>query len=112
MRWRYDASDIAPGLAIVATFRPFLIDLLRSKLSRRSFNRHRDNLWLIGGEIIRRRLQDPKLKRLPIDTLIRHLVDDNGAPLVWPRSSEAEQHALDATCRQFHRFLNQSTAAQ
>jgi len=112
MRWRYDAADIAPGTAIVATFRPFLIELLRSKISRRTFNRHRDNLWLIGGEIIRRRLEDPKLKRLPIDTLIRHLVNNDGAPLVWPRIPEAEQDALDATCRQFHRFLNQSTAAE
>jgi len=112
MRWRYDASDIAPGTAIVATFKPFLLDLLHRKVSKATFNRHRDNLWLVGGEIIRRRQDDPDLKRLPIDKLIGQLIEEDGGPLIWPRTTEAEQNAIDATCRKFYRFLNHSTTPE
>src|ERR1035438_9072993 len=52
--WQYQAADLAPGAAIVAIFKPFILDLLRGNLSKKTFNRHRDNLWLVGGEIIRR----------------------------------------------------------
>jgi len=112
MRWQCEAADLAPGTAIVATFKPFLLDLLRRKASTTTFNRDRRNLWQIGGEIIRRRYDDPALKRLPIDTLIRQLIEEDGGPLIWPRISETEQNAIDATCRKLYRFLNQSTAAK
>ena len=110
-RWQGEAADIAPGAAIVAAFTPFLLDLLRRRASKTTFNRDRDNLWLVGGELIRRRHDDPDLKRLPIDELIRQLIEEDGGPLIWPRISETEQNAIDATCRKLYRFLNQSTAA-
>jgi len=107
-RWRYDDSDIAPGTRIVAIFTPFLLDLLRRKPSKRTFNRHRDNLWLVGGEIIRRRRTDPDLERRPIDTLVGEMIEADGGPLIYPRISESEQRAIDATCRKLHRFLSDS----
>jgi hypothetical protein len=111
-RWQYEAADLTPGAAIVATFTPFLLDLLWRKASKSTFNRDRNNLWLVGGELIRRRHDDPELKRLPIDQLVRRLVERDGGPLIWPRISESEQNAIDATCRKLYRFLNQSTAAE
>jgi hypothetical protein len=112
MRWQCEAADLAPGTAIVATFKPFLLDLLRRKASKTTFNRDRDNLWRVGGEIIRRRRDDPDLNRLPIDQLIRQLIEDDGGPLIWPRISETEQNAIDTTCRELYRFLNQSTSTE
>lgn len=117
MRWQYEAADLAPGLAIVAIFKPFLLDLLhskasRSKASKSTFSRHRDNLWQIGGEIIRRRHDDPDLLRLPIDELLQTLVEEDCGPLIWPRISESEQNAIDATSRKLYRFLNCSTPAE
>ena len=61
--------------------------------------------------MIRRRHDDPDLKRLPVDKLVRQLIEEDGGPLIWPRASETEQNAIDATCRKFYRFLNRSTAA-
>jgi hypothetical protein len=110
-RWQCEAADLAPGAAIVATFTPFLLDLLRRRVSKTTFNRDRDNLWLVGGEIIRRRHDDLELKRLPIDKLIQQLIEEDGGPLIWPRVSENKQNAIDATCRKLYRFLNQSTVA-
>lgn len=111
-RWQCEAADLAPGIAIVATFKLFLLDLLRRKASKTTFNRDHRHLWLVGGEIIRRRHDDRDLKRLPIDQLIRQLIEEDGGPLIWSRISETEQNAVDATCRKFYRFLNQSTAAE
>lgn len=110
-RWQCAAADLAPGAAIVAAFTPFLRDLLRRKASKSTFNRDRNNLWLLGGEIIRRRHEDRDLKRLSIDRLLRQLIEEDGGPLIWPPLSETEQNAIDATCRKLYRFLNQSTAA-
>ena len=106
MRWRYEDADIAPGRAIVAVFKPFLLDLLHRKVSKTTFNRDRLNLWQAGGAIIQCRHGDPALKRLPIDTLIHDMIEEEGGPLLWPRISESEQKALDATCRKLYRFLN------
>jgi hypothetical protein len=109
LRWQYDAADLAPGAAIVAAFKPFLLDLLRGGLAKRTFNRHRDNLWLLGGEMIRRRYDDPDLKRLPADQLLRRLIDADGGPLISSRIFEVEQAAVDATCRKLYQFLTRST---
>ena len=106
LRWRYEDADIAPGRAIVAIFKPFLLDLLHRKVSKTTFNRDRLNLWQAGGALIQRRHGDPALKRLPIDILIRDMIEEDGGPLLWPRISESEQKALDATCRKLYRFLN------
>ena len=111
-RWQYSADDLVPGAAIVAIFKPFLLDLLRRELSKNTFNRHRDNLWQLGGEAIRRRYEDPALAKLPIDALIHQLIEPDGGPLIWPRISETEQNAIDATCRKLYRFLNHSTSAE
>jgi len=112
MRWQYEAADLAAGAAIVATFKPFLLDLSRRKASKTTFDRDRHNLWQLGGEMIRRRQGEPDLQRLPIDQLIRQLVEEDGGPFIWPRISEAEQNAFDATCRKLYRFLNHSTSVE
>ena len=112
MRWRYEAADLAPGAAIVASFKPFLLDLLRRKVSKTTFRRDLQGLWQVGGEIIRRRHDDPDLKRLPVDHLVRQVIEEDGGPLIWPRVSETAQNTIDATCRKLYRFLNQSTAVE
>ena len=108
-RWQGEAADLVPGTVIVTAFKPFLLALLRGGLAQRTFNRHRDKLWLLGGEMIRRRYDDPALKRLPAHRLLRRLIDADGGPLISPRISEAEQAAVDATCRKLYQFLTPST---
>jgi hypothetical protein len=106
MRWQYDSADLAPGAALLDMFRPFLLDLMHSQLAKKTFNRHRDNLWLVGGEIIRRRREDPQIERMPIDKLIRLMIEEEGGPIISGRNSASLQNEVDATCRKFYRFLN------
>src|ERR1017187_8110814 len=51
--WMGLEKDLPPGEALVICFRPFIEHLASSSLSPRTIRRHVDNLWLLGGEIIR-----------------------------------------------------------
>ena len=105
-RWKFDENDIAPGQAIVEFFKPFLLSLLAKNLSVKTLRRDRDHLWLLGGELIRRRYDDPNLKKIPTHKAIGLLIEEDGGPLIWPRITETEQNAFDATCRKLYKYLN------
>ena len=104
--WRYEQPDVPIGEHIVDALKPFLIELLNQGLADKTLRRHRDNLWMLGGEIIRRRYQDADLARMSIDDLLLELVDEEGGPLLSGLGSESEQNTFDATCRKLHRFLS------
>jgi hypothetical protein len=103
--WQIEAADIAVGQRIIDLLTPFLMDLLTQSITDKTRRRHRDHLWMLGGEIIRRRHEDPALASLPIETLLLQMIDDEGGPLIWPRISETEQKAFDTTSRKLYRFL-------
>ncbi len=105
-RWQFDQHDIAPGQDIVEFFKPFLVHLIAQKLAAKTVKRHRDNLWLLGGELIRRRYDEPTLKRMPAQQAISQLISPDGGPLIWPRITEADQDSLNGTCRKLNTFLN------
>ena len=106
--WHFEERDIAPGQSIVAVFKPFLLHLLAEGLSRKTRNLHRDNLWLLGGEIIADLHETPKLRKRPAIEWVTAAVDDSGGPLLHGRASEQEQRSFDTTCKKLHRFLDAS----
>ena len=106
-RWMYEDRDEAPGEQIVAYFTPFLQHLLGLGLSRKTLRLHRDNLWLLGGELIRDLWDTPKLRKRPMEELIASALDEEGGPLLSHHESEEEQRSFDSTCRKFHRYLQQ-----
>lgn len=109
--WRVEDGDIPPGQAIVAIFTPFLEHLLTLGYARKTLLRHRDHLWMLGGEMIRRRYEDPDALAMPVVTLLHNLIEEDGGPLIWPRISESEQNSFDATCRKLYHYLNRSPDA-
>jgi hypothetical protein len=113
-RWQYDEHDLPIGRDIVECLRPFLLDLLTRELTPKTLRRHRDNLWLLGGELIRRRYEDTSLKKLPAQQAIAELIEPDGGPLIWPRITQTDQDSLDATCRRLYKFLEarEKTAAK
>ena len=104
--WCGDDSDLPPGHAIVEFFKPFLLHLLDEGLATKTLHRHRDHLWLLGGELIRRRYDDPKLKKMSVAKAIDGLIEEEGGPLIYPQITEAEQKSFDATCCKLYIFLN------
>jgi hypothetical protein len=101
-------KDLPPGEKLVACFRPFIEHLASSNLSRTTIRRHVDNLWMLGGEIVRDLNQTPSLRKFPVDQLLYDAIDDDGGPLIHNCDSEQQQRAFDSTCRKLRRFLSQS----
>ena len=103
--WCGEERDVIPGERIVAVFTPFLLDLLAQGLSRKTRNLHRDNLWLLGGEIIRDINETPKLRKRPVGALIREVIANDEGPLIHGGFSEQAQRSFDSTCKKLNRFL-------
>ena len=104
--WMGLEKDLLPGEELVACFRPFIEHLASSSLSSKTIRRHVDNLWILGGEIIRDLNYTPSLRKVTAQRLLREAVHADGGPLIHI-GSEEEQHSLDATCRKLHRFLSE-----
>lgn len=103
-----DEKDIPPGEKLVAYFRPFLHALAASELSPKTIQKHVDNLWALGGEIIRNLNETPSLRRKSIEEILNDRIDDEGGPLVYAlESEELQQRSLDSTCRKLYLFLRQ-----
>jgi len=97
-------KDLPPGERLLACFRPFIQHLASSGLSPKTIRNHVDNLWMLGGEMIRGLHEDPSLRKVAVDRLLCDVVHADGGPLIH-HGSEDEQRSFDSTCRKLHRFL-------
>jgi hypothetical protein len=102
--WAGVSQDRPVGTGLVAQMRPFVVHLQELDLSRKTIRRHLDNLWVLGGEIIRRVNDEPQLRKSEPRQLLFDSVADGQAPLA-PHATEDEQRSLDATARRLLRFL-------
>jgi hypothetical protein len=105
--WMGWEKDLPPGERLVACFRLFIQHVASSGLSGKTIRRHVDNLWLLGGEIIRDLNQTPSLRKVDVERLLKDRIHEDGGPLI-PHGSEDEQRSFDSTCRKLHRFLAQA----
>jgi hypothetical protein len=102
-------KDLPAGEELVTCLRPFLEHLVGSDLSPKTIQKHVDNLWSLGGEIIRDLNEAPSLRKKPIEQILGDRIDEEGGPLVYAMESEEPlQRSLDSTCRKLYRFLSQS----
>lgn len=104
-RWKGDRRDVPLGEEIVRAVRPFLEVLVSSELADSTVRRHVDNIWLLGGEIVRQAWLDPAVRRLTGRELLLGLVDEEGGPLLHGGATEQEQRSFDGTCRKLFKFL-------
>ena len=102
--WRGTDADLPPGEALVTYFLPFIEHLVRSGLSTKTIRGHVNNLWLLGGELIRAIHLDPAQRTIDPGQLLQEAISSEGGPLLYD-GSESEQRSFDSTCRTLHRFL-------
>ncbi|WP_097189652.1 hypothetical protein [Caballeronia arationis] len=107
--WRVDDEDISVGREIVAILTPFLEHLLTLGYARKTLLRHRDHIWMLGGEMIRHRHENPDRLALPAEALLDELIEEDGGPLIWPTITESEQNSFDATCRKLYQYRNRAS---
>jgi len=110
--WMGLTEDLVPGEKMVAYFRPFLEHPVELELSWKTMRKHVNNLWLLGGEIIRDLHETLALRKVPVETLAFNMIEDDG-PILYHNDSEEQQRWLESTCRKFCRLLKegQSSAA-
>src|SRR4030095_15052801 len=84
--WRGEGRDVPPGEKIGEYFTPFLRHLLNSNLSRATLRKHRDNLWVLGGEIIRKLHETPRLRKQPMADVVLAAPETEGARPSSPRA--------------------------
>lgn len=99
-----DEQDLAPGQKLVEYFTPFLFHLAGSGLTKKTIQKHVDNVWVLGGEIIRDLQETPKLRKKPVNELIDALLEKDG-PLIYHCDSEEQQRSFESTCRKLRRYL-------
>jgi hypothetical protein len=82
-RWMGEEKEpFLPGRRLVEYFMPFLLHLAGSGLSKKTIQNHVDNLWLLGGEIIRDLNNDPSLRKLPSKRPVTDVIHPDGGPLI------------------------------
>ena len=103
--WAGMRADVAIGQGLVEKMRPFVIHLQTQGFTRKTVRRHLDNLWSIGGEIIRAVNYDDGLRRKKPGELLLNSVELGEAPLLY-HFDESDQRSCDATARKLLRFLS------
>ena len=105
--WAGTDEDVEYGRKIAELFKPFFRELLNSSYSSKTIKEHIDNLWLLGGHIIKHinyheenRKQDPRF-------LLTRFIDSFDGPNISDLS-EYGQKSLDRTCRKYYKFLVQN----
>lgn len=103
--WSIESWDIDYGNQLVEHhLKPFMMHLLDSGLSRKTLQTHRDNLWILGGEMIGDLHLDPVANERSVDAWLHKAIGEDGGPLMRDPISERVQRSFDSTCRRFYRF--------
>ena len=109
-RWQGVEQDVVYGQGLLAAMRPFVLDLIARGLKERTIRTHMDNLWMLGGEIIREVSLHDRYDLAPAESLWQS-VDEGGGPYCRHLDSEAQERSYHSTCRKLHRFLRGASAA-
>jgi hypothetical protein len=102
--WAGVDEDKPSGERLLVELRPFIANLIAEGLSAKTVRRHLDNLWVIGGEVVRKFNDEPKLRHVPARRLLLDAVGFGEAPLL-SHATEAGQRSADATARKLRKFL-------
>jgi hypothetical protein len=102
--WRGIEKDIPYGEGLIEGMRPFIVDLINQGLKRSTIRNHMDNLWLLGGEIIRSVSTHNDYKTSPKESL-RRSVDQDGGLYCRHLTTESDVRSYDATCKKLYKFL-------
>jgi len=104
-KWKGTERDLPVGQEIINVFEPFILHLIKNGYSKRTIKNHADNLWLLGGEIVR----DVIAFDLYGEDIIKKTeenVDVHGGPLCKHLQTERDLNSYNGTCRKLFRYLN------
>ena len=102
--WAAIPADIPYGNRLIKLFKPFIEKLKKSTLSLRTINDHIDNLWVLGGDIIKQCGYNPEKRDKDPLILLTYYIDSWDGPNIYDLS-EYEQESFDRTCRKYYKYL-------
>jgi len=103
--WKGEDKDIPYGEELIETFRPFIQSLINAGWTKNTIRNHIDNLWLLGGEIIREVNDDNEYHRYTPRQKLLDSIGPEGGPYCRHLESEEESRSFDATCRKLYKYL-------
>ncbi len=103
-RWSLVNDDLSFSKELLETFEEFVVHLDKSGLKKKTIRRHMDNLWQLGGELVRRINIDDKYNISPKDHLLEQ-IDEEGGPYCRHLVTEEDFRSYDATCKKLYKFL-------
>jgi len=104
--WKGLPEDVPYGEGLIEIYKPFVEELL-SRYSYNTVNRHLNNLWLLGGELIRSINMDPEDREKAPMELLPDNIDETGGPYCRHLDSEEQMRAYEATCKKLFKFLRE-----
>jgi hypothetical protein len=105
-RWKGLPEDAKYGEKIVSIFRPFIEDLLSKGYKDKTVKKHLDNLWLLGGELIRELHMDSELRNKEALELLLENIGTYGGPICRHLDTEDELKSFDSTCKKLFKFIS------
>lgn len=102
--WAFVKNDIEYGEELIKLMRPFIEELLNSLYSYKTIKNHIDNLWILGGFIVKHINLYEKDRNVVPFFLLPRFIDSIDGPLI-DDFSESEQERFDRICRKFYKFL-------
>ena len=103
--WMGLEEDIAYGEQLISIMSEFIHHLIDKGLADKTICRHMDNLWLLGGVVIRD-VSDYEEYDVAPWLKLSQLVSENGGPWCRHLDSGAARISFDATCRKLHKFMH------
>lgn len=101
-------EDVSYGQRLVETMKPFIESLTESNVSARGIKKHLDNLWLLGGEIIRDVSLHEDYEKSDAAARLWEAIGPHEGPYCRHLHTASEQQSFDATCGKLYRFLKES----
>lgn len=105
-------EDVPYGQGILQAMRPFIESMISEGLSDRTIKRHLDNLWLIGGELIRDVSMNEQYDEISPSEKLQTSVGTDGGPYCSHLDSEAEMASYDSTCRKLYHYFEKNKKVQ
>jgi len=106
--WMGVKEDLDYGRKLLPWLSGFLQALYSEGLTRKTFAQYRDNLWLLGGTIIREVSLYGEYRYDPLEKLSESVANDGILPDHYDQMSESALRAFERTCRRFEKYLQET----
>ena len=104
-RWMGMEEDILKGERMLEVLIPFLLDLVEKGYKQKTLKNHFDNMWVLGGEMIRDLQWEEDIEKIDIRESIFNSIGPHGGPVLHSAYDESEQPSFDGTCRKLYKFM-------